>query len=247
MNAGWIKLWRQIQDNPVWRRKPYSYGQAWVDLLLLTNHQPGCIWPRGMPLHIEAGQVGYSKESLASKWGWSRGKVTRFLNMLENERQIVQHKSNVTTVITITNWQTYQKTDSKQTDRRTPNSRQADTNKNDKNENNDKNSTPPADALRLARLLFDLIREQKGDFRRPNLNRWARDIDRMIRREKRDPERIEAVLRWCQSDPFWRSTVLSAAALRKHFDRLELKMGQHPPQESTAEMIARIEREDKLR
>jgi len=246
MNTGWIKLWRQIQDNPVWRRKPYSYGQAWVDLLLLANHQPGCIWPRGMPLRIEAGQVGHSKESLASKWGWSRGKVTRFLNRLENERQIVQQKNNVTTVITITNWRAYQKTDSQQDSQRTPNSRQTDTNKNDKNGKNDKKPTPPADALRLATLLFDLLREQKGDFRRPDLNRWARDIDRLIRLEQRDPERIEAVWRFCQSDPFWQSTILSPAALRKHFDRLELKMQQRSTKESTHDMVARMEREGKL-
>jgi len=166
--------------------------------------------------------------------------------MLENERQTVQQKNNVTTVLTIANWQAYQKTDSKQDNRRTPNGQQTATNKNGKKEKNDNKTIPNADALRLARLLFDLIRQRKGDFRRPNLDRWARDIDRLIRLEKRDPERIEAVLRFCQSDPFWRSNILSPAALRKHFDRLELKMAQHPPRESIAEMIARMEREGKL-
>ena len=46
----------------------------------------------------------------------------------------------------------------------------------------------------------------------------------MIRLDKRKPERIEAVIRWCQQDPFWQSNILSAETLRKQFDRLELRM-----------------------
>jgi hypothetical protein len=246
MNQGWIKLWRKIQDNPVWQHKPYSYGQAWVDLLLLANHEAHCIWPRGIRLDLEAGQVGYSKESLAAKWGWSRGRVTRFLNMLENAQQIVQQKDNVTTVITITNWKPHQETDGKQYSRRTAGGPQADTNKNEKNEENEKKSSCYAEALRLAELLLELIVQRKGDLRRPNLDRWARDMDRLIRLDGRTPERIEAVIRFCQRDPFWQNNILSVATLRRQFDRLELLMQQRRPAESTADIVARMEREGKL-
>jgi len=101
-------------------------------------------------------------------------------------------------------------------------------------------------ARRLAELLWDLIRQRKPDFKEPDLDHWARDIDRMIRLDGRDPQQIEAVLRWCQADAFWQSNILSGAALRRHFDRLELKMQPQPARESTAEMIARMEREGKL-
>lgn len=105
---------------------------------------------------------------------------------------------------------------------------------------------PSANADQLATLLLDLIRQRKADFRRPNLNRWARDIDRLIRLDGCDRQRVEAVVHWCQHDSFWQDNILSSAALRKHFDRLELKMGQHRSPESTADMIARMEREGKL-
>jgi hypothetical protein len=246
MNHGWIKLWRKLQDNSLWQRKPYSYGQAWVDLLLLANHKPSRVWLRGIPLDLEVGQLGYSKESLAAKWGWSRGKVTRFLDALENEQQIVQQTDNVTTVITITNWEADQKTTRKQRSRRTASDQQADTDKNEKNEENEKKSSCNAEALRLSELFLELIVQRKGDLRRPNLDRWARDMDRLIRLDGRTPERIEAVIRFCQRDPFWQNNILSVAALRRQFDRLELLMQQRRPAESTAEIVARLKREGRL-
>ncbi|MHC4519887.1 MAG: hypothetical protein ACYTAS_14965 [Planctomycetota bacterium] len=123
----------------------------------------------------------------------------------------------------------------------------ATTNKNEKNGENERRITPSAEADGLAALLFDLIRESKADFRKPNLHRWAREMDRLIRLDDRAPERIEAVIRWCRRDPFWQSNILSPAALRKHFDRLELQRRRHPPRESLDEMIDRLEQEDKQR
>lgn len=120
------------------------------------------------------------------------------------------------------------------------------TNKNDKNEKDERSMAPSAEAERLAKLLLDSIRQRQEDLRRPDLGCWARDMDRLIRLDGREPERIEAVLRWCQCDPFWQNNILSPAALRKHFDRLELQMRATASSESTGDMIARMEREGKL-
>ena len=120
------------------------------------------------------------------------------------------------------------------------------TNKNDKNGKNERSHAPSAEAERLASLLFDLIRQRKADYRRPKRDRWVRDVDRLIRLDGRGPERVEAVIRWCQGDSFWQNNILSPAALRKHFDRLELQMQQRPAPASIDEMMDRIEREDPL-
>ena len=32
--SGWIKVSRAIQEHWVWDEKPFSKGQAWIDLLL---------------------------------------------------------------------------------------------------------------------------------------------------------------------------------------------------------------------
>ncbi|NLH40692.1 MAG: hypothetical protein GX448_02540 [Planctomycetes bacterium] len=133
------------------------------------------------------------------------------------------------------------------TNERQPDDKRMTTNKNEKNEKNEKKDAH-ADAWRLGEVLLGSILESKPDFRRPSLERWARDMDRLLRLDGRTPERIEAVIRWCRTDPFWSANILSPASLRKHFDRLELEMGRchATPAESLHDQIARMEQEGTL-
>ena len=95
-------------DNELWKDKPFTRGQAWIDLLLLANHDESGFWVRGVHVAVKRGQLGYSQVSLSKRWGWSRTKINNFLKMLENEQQIKQQKSNVTTLISIVNYNQYQ-------------------------------------------------------------------------------------------------------------------------------------------
>ena len=81
-------------------------------------------------------------------------------------------------------------------------------------------------ASRLALLLLDLIIERNPKHKKPNLRKWEIHIDRLIRIDKRKPEIIEQVIRWCQSDDFWQDNILSTEKLRKQFDQLFLKMNK---------------------
>ena len=56
------------------------------------------------------------------------------------------------------------------------------------------------------------------------INRWAKDIDLMIRRDARDPKQVEEIIIWCQKDKFWYKNILSGEKLREQFDRLGLDM-----------------------
>ena len=114
MNQGWIYLHRKLCDNWLWRKKPFSYGQAWIDLLLKANHKKGYIWVRAVQIEIKRGQCGWSISKLATEWGWSRKAVDTFLKRLKTAHQIEQQKNNVTTVITILNYEDYQKQHNKQ-------------------------------------------------------------------------------------------------------------------------------------
>lgn len=87
-----------------------------------------------------------------------------------------------------------------------------------------KTSSSEHEPFRLAELLLNLILARKPNFKKPNLQSWAKDIDRMLRLDKRTPDRVETVIRWTQQDPFWQANVLSASTLREKFDQLELKM-----------------------
>lgn len=141
--SGWIKLHRQIQDNPLYFSEPFTRSSAWIDLILLANHKDAFFYKRGVKIDVKVGQVGYDIESLSKRWQWSRGKVERFIKQLENEQQVVRQKSNVTTLISIVKYKEYQ-SDSKPNSK--PSSKangqqtvkQTDTNKNEENENNEK-------------------------------------------------------------------------------------------------------------
>jgi len=87
-----------------------------------------------------------------------------------------------------------------------------------------KKYSPTSDEVRLSNLLFSEIRKRKPNLREPNIQKWAKHIDRLIRLDKRTPERIEAVIRWCQQHDFWQNNILSTEKLRIQIDQLELKM-----------------------
>ena len=56
--------------------------------------------------------------------------------------------------------------------------------------------------------------------------RWAKDIDLMLRIDKLDPDDIAQTIQWCQQDSFWKSNILSGKKLREKYQQLRIKMGR---------------------
>ena len=132
--AGYISLHRQILDNSLWQDKPFSRGQAWVDLLLMASYTDHSFWVRGIEVKVCEGQIAMSEITMSKRWGWSRDKVRRFLSCLENAGSIRQQKSHVTSLITVENWGRYQggDTTNKTTDRQQTDNKQDTINKGNK-------------------------------------------------------------------------------------------------------------------
>lgn len=87
--------------------------------------------------------------------------------------------------------------------------------------------------LSLSKLLLDLIRDRNPGFKAPtNLQSWAKQISEMIRVDKRDPQKIEDVIKWCQADSWWQNNVLSTKKLREKFDQLYMKMPKQGQQQA---------------
>jgi hypothetical protein len=131
MRRGYIPLWRKCVDNRLYFAEPFDKFHAWIDLLLMANHKENRTYVRGIQVDIKRGQVLASEDFLADRWRWSRGKVRRFLDALSSKKpneiddqnlvecsqgktvqqtvqQIVQHKNNVCTLLTILNYESYQ-------------------------------------------------------------------------------------------------------------------------------------------
>lgn len=155
-NKGWISIYRSIQDHWLWQEKPFSKGQAWLDLLLSANHQDKKILLGNELISVKRGSFITSQAKLMERWGWGNTKVRNFLRLLK-EDNMIEYSGKKYTLIKIKNYEMYQKqtndnsvistdsqntqTDSKSTTNceQTDNKLQANTNNNDNNDNNDNN------------------------------------------------------------------------------------------------------------
>lgn len=116
-DKGYIKIYRDIRDHWVWEVKPYDKARAWIDLIMIANHEKKTILFDGRLMTIERGQHMTSLKTLAARWGWTRSKVKRFLDVLKSEQMIDTKRNRNGTLITIVNYGIYQ--DSRNTKRNT--------------------------------------------------------------------------------------------------------------------------------
>jgi len=83
-----------------------------------------------------------------------------------------------------------------------------------------------SDEFRLAEYLFKHIKKRSPNFKKPNLQVWAKSINALIRIDKRPAKEIRGVIKWCQNDSFWQNNILSPMKLRVQYDQLLLKSGK---------------------
>ena len=127
--GSYIKLDRGLKRNPLWLEKPFSKGQAWVDLLMLAQGVELEKHYRGKVQHQKTGTVYTSINYLSTRWGWYRTKVYRFFETLINLEMVeiqgwsrndtskrsrndtsdsTKNSTTNGTIITIVNWALYQ-------------------------------------------------------------------------------------------------------------------------------------------
>lgn len=106
---GYYSINRKLLDSLLWLSEPFTKGQAWVDLIGLATHEYTYFYVRGNKVELQRGEVGWSEPKLSERWKWSRTKLRKFLNDLEKEQQIIQQKNTITQIITIINYDLYQK------------------------------------------------------------------------------------------------------------------------------------------
>ena len=239
IQGGYVKLWRKSFDSAVWTDP--DLWRAWTCCLMLANHAPAWVKVGGLakPVRVEAGQfitgrfefhrAMYPKKRKSNPAAYTVWRWLLTLEMLEN---LCIKTSNKFSVITVVNWERYQCTDFQNVQQNEPvtsskcaaDVQHACTNKNDKNEKK-RIFSSDSDELRLAGLLFELIRQRNPEHKAPDLQTWAKHIDLMIRVDVRSPERIEQVMRWAAKDTFWSGNILSTAKLREKFDTLAMRLG----------------------
>ena len=111
MSGGWIKLHRKILDCFIWQDKPYDKARAWIDLLLIAMHHDKKMLIDDEVVIIQRGSFMTSIVKLADRWGWSRNKVVRYLDVLESEQMLNTKRTPKGTLITIVKYDDYQLAD----------------------------------------------------------------------------------------------------------------------------------------
>jgi hypothetical protein len=75
-------------------------------------------------------------------------------------------------------------------------------------------------AMDMAEILYKLSSENYPRVKEPDLAAWAYDIDKLNRIDKQDTTLIEGIMKWSQTDDFWKQQIRSGQALRRHFEKL---------------------------
>ena len=135
---GWIKIYRQVLDNPVVCKDCETFS-IWVYLLLNATHKETQALFKGKKIILKEGQLITGILSIAKKLKINKDKVQRTLKCFELDKQIEQETSNQNRLISILNWDIYQAIDN-QFDKQMINKcetvdKQLITNKNERNKN----------------------------------------------------------------------------------------------------------------
>lgn len=138
--SGWISIHRKIKDSWIYSEKPYSKFQAWIDLLLSASHKDNKFLLGSELIEVKKGEFITSETKLAERWGWSRSKVRRFLELLQDDKMIERKSDSKKTTLNIVNYRIYQVSENEKeqqmNSQRTANEQPADTINNVNNYNN---------------------------------------------------------------------------------------------------------------
>ena len=105
---GYIKLHREISDHWLWDEKPFSKGQAWIDILLMANHDTKKFTLGNELIEVERGSCITSELKLMDRWGWSKTKVRDFLELLQKDKMLVKKSDKKKTALTVCNYCVWQ-------------------------------------------------------------------------------------------------------------------------------------------
>ena len=80
-------------------------------------------------------------------------------------------------------------------------------------------------ALEISNYLLNKILSINPNFKKPKLETWAKDIDKMLRLDNRSKDEIIAIIDWIYSSAgsFWQPNILSGRKLREKFDILSMQ------------------------
>lgn len=106
--SGWVRLYRSVTESWMWKDKPFSKGQAWIDIILMANHEERNVGIGNQIIDVQKGSFITSMVKLGERWGWNKDKVSRYLKQLQSDAKVQLNTQQKCTVVTLVNWDFYQ-------------------------------------------------------------------------------------------------------------------------------------------
>ena len=204
MEDGWIKLHRKIKESIVWSNEKAL--KIWLNCLLRANHKCVDIFLGRKKVQLRAGQFITSYPKFGDEVGYAQSTVFYWFGVFEVERMIERSSKESFTLVTITNWNDYQRVERKVERVKKGQRKVKETDKKDKKEENDKNIYIQAKKLleTYNRIYEKELTSTKGF--ESNLAYWLEDYSL---------KDIEAALEGGRRDDYWREILTPVILLRR--------------------------------
>lgn len=177
---GWISIQRKILYGNICPKGRFSRFEAWIYILLTANHQDAT-W---QGITIKRGSFITSQLKLSEKFTWSLGQTNKFLYWLKSENRIEIQTTNRYSVITILNYNTYQRNESEsenkvKTERKQSENKVKQTIMSNNNNNENNNKIAPIGAN--INSLLSKFKNVNPSYERMYANRTQRSaLERMV-------------------------------------------------------------------
>lgn len=219
IDKGWISIHRRLQYHWLWSKKPFSYGQSWIDILLECNHKENKFLIKDKLLTARRGESLHSLKTWSKRWGWTISKVRRFLLLLQNDSMIVLKSETVTTRVSVCNYNSYQElrnaSETQVKRKRNASETQVKTN------NNVNNEIKKEYSATIQEIVANFYSTKQLNYKlaiKPN-NKVVLEscdtIDKLNRIDGVPFDVINTVLMRSIKDEFWSTKIISLVGLRK--------------------------------
>ena len=110
-DKGYIKVYRDIRDHWIWQDAELL--KAWIDIVMMAYHKDDKVFFKKEWINVKRGDFPTTVRHLASRWGWGKDRVLKFLRMLEKDGMIDRKTDSKKTLITVINYGVYQSAEKK--------------------------------------------------------------------------------------------------------------------------------------
>lgn len=231
LNGNYIKINRSMLD---WEwYTDINTTRLFIHMILKANWKDGKF--RGAT--VPRGSFISSFRKLADETSLTEREIRTAISHLEETREVTHEGHTKYSVFTVVNYDKYQYSDTLEDKQETDNRHSNDIltttieerKKGRRKEGNIKTSFVPSDfdlmcVDKLIKSCLDTVSSANVPETDDEKAKWAIEIDRMKRLDKRTEEEIKAVLDYATSNSFWKSNIRSAGKFRQKFETLYAQM-----------------------